>query len=51
MNRKEAVDQVSCILERVSIRKPKRVLKAYPFTLSGGMRQRIMIAMAVSGFR
>lgn len=33
------------MLEAVSIRDPERVLKAYPHELSGGMGQRIMIAM------
>ena len=34
-------------LERVRISAPKRRLKEYPFQLSGGMRQRVMIAMAL----
>lgn len=33
------------MLERVSIRDPERVLRAYPHEMSGGMGQRIMIAM------
>ena len=33
------------MLEAVSIRDPERVFKAYPHELSGGMGQRIMIAM------
>ncbi|ROO85875.1 peptide/nickel transport system ATP-binding protein [Actinocorallia herbida] len=33
-------------LERVRIDDPDRVLKAYPHELSGGMRQRVMIALA-----
>ena len=35
-------------LEAVHIRDPERVLKAYPHELSGGMGQRVMIAMMVS---
>ncbi|MEG0920767.1 MAG: ABC transporter ATP-binding protein [Comamonas sp.] len=35
-------------LEAVHIRDPQRVLKAYPHELSGGMGQRVMIAMMVS---
>ncbi|WP_227287505.1 ABC transporter ATP-binding protein [Boseongicola sp. H5] len=35
------------MLEEVSIPDPARVLDAYPFQLSGGMNQRVMIAMAL----
>ena len=35
------------LLERIHIRDPKQVLKSYPFECSGGMLQRIMIAIAV----
>ena len=34
-------------LKRVGIADPPRCLAAYPFELSGGMRQRVMIAMAM----
>ncbi len=34
-------------LERVGIPDPDRCLKSYPHEISGGMRQRVMIAMAI----
>ena len=42
--RKEAIR----LLDEVQIPSPKRCLMAYPHELSGGMRQRVMIAMALS---
>lgn len=41
----EARAQSLAMLEAVSIRDPERVMKAYPHEMSGGMGQRIMIAM------
>ncbi len=35
------------VLESVSLPDPERVLESFPFQLSGGMRQRVMIAMAL----
>ncbi|WP_457553789.1 ABC transporter ATP-binding protein [Desulfobacula sp.] len=36
------------MLEKVGIPDPKKIMKKYPHQLSGGMRQRVMISMALS---
>lgn len=36
------------LLTTVGIRKPQNIMRSYPFELSGGMQQRVVIAMAVS---
>ena len=41
----EARDRTLAILEAVQIRDPKRVARLYPHEVSGGMGQRVMIAM------
>ncbi len=48
MNRKEAYQYAIHLLEKVQIKNPAQVMKQYPHQLSGGMRQRVMIAMALS---
>jgi len=44
---KEAMQQARDMLDRVGIPNPDRRLTDYPHNLSGGMRQRVMIAMAL----
>ena len=46
--RKEALDAAVEMLERVQIPAPRRRVHEYPHQLSGGMRQRAMIAMALA---
>jgi peptide/nickel transport system ATP-binding protein len=47
-SRREAMDRAVEMLGLVGIPNPARRRKAYPFTLSGGMRQRVMLAMALA---
>lgn len=45
---KQAYGRSKDLLSMVGIPDPERILKSFPHTLSGGMRQRIMIAIAIS---
>lgn len=48
LNKKQAREKSIEILQQVKIANPVQVNKSYPFQLSGGMRQRVMIAMALA---
>lgn len=48
MSKHEAKTLAIGLLRQVEIARAEEVMKQYPFQLSGGMRQRVMIAMALS---
>lgn len=48
VGREEAKNQTIELLRQVGIPQPEQRYKAYPHEMSGGMRQRVMIAMALS---
>ena len=47
--RNQAREQAARLLRRMDIPGPRRMLKKYPIELSGGMRQRVLMAMSLIG--
>ncbi len=48
VTRREATERALKVMDEVGIPEPKKRLKQYPFQFSGGMRQRIVIAIALT---
>ncbi len=48
LDKKDARIRAIDLLSKVGLAEPEKMLKKHPFMLSGGMRQRVMIAMALS---
>ncbi len=48
MTKKELMEEALRLFREVKLPDPERVFDSYPFQLSGGMRQRVVIAMALA---
>lgn len=51
LTKAELLEKAAKSLETVSLADPNRILNSYPFQLSGGMRQRVCIAMTMAAER
>lgn len=47
ISKKDALKEAECMLEKVNLNDCKCILNSYPFELSGGMKQRVAIALAM----
>lgn len=47
-NKEYSIERVCSMIEKVELQNPQDILNSYPFQLSGGMLQRVMIAIALS---
>jgi len=48
MNRRQALERAAELLDKVGIAKARQRMNDYPYQFSGGMRQRVMIALALA---
>lgn len=48
MSKKEALEEAIKLLSMVKVPRPEEIASCYPYELSGGMRQRVVIAMAIA---
>ena len=47
MSKKERIEKIYQVFREIGLNEPERVYSSFPHELSGGMRQRVMIAMAL----